>query len=544
MDKRTLLAMALSGAVLFFFSVFPMGGTKKLDAPVPEKSAQSVSAVKPSDVAPATTAPIPVPVTRATPNATERETTVVTDLFTAVFSSRGASLKKLTLNKYREEAASNAELVVLGANADPNLFNFTTQATGFNLPSNTNYNTNSDSVKLTGSEEKQLIFNYISNQGFTVRKIYTFNGSSYGIKLDTQVFNNSAAPLVGTVQHIMTYPAEPKVVDSRYETAGAYLYANKSIEINKNKDVSSASKKYENKVLWAGFADKFFLTSIMSENGNIAVAEVKKGAAGFLETIVSTPQFVVNSGQSTTLTNRIFVGPKDLYILKAQGNSLEASLDLGWFSAIATPLLYTLKFLYDYVGNYGLAIIIITVVLKALFFPLTHKSYKSMKDMQKIQPVMAELKEKYKDDRETMNKKVMELYKDNKVNPLGGCLPMVVQIPVFFALYKALMFSIELRHAPFYLWITDLSGPDNLIGHALGLPFVLGPLPVVMGATMFIQQKMTPTSMDPMQEKMMLALPLVFTVMFLSFPSGLVLYWLINNVLTIAQQMYINKQTT
>jgi len=282
----------------------------------------------------------------------------------------------------------------------------------------------------------------------------------------------------------------------------------------------------------------------MSENGNSAVAEVKKGAAGFLETIVSTPQFVVNSGQSTTLTNRIFVGPKDLYILKAQGNSLEASLDLGWFSAIATPLLYTLKFLYDYVGNYGLAIIIITVVLKALFFPLTHKSYKSMKDMQKIQPVMAELKEKYKDDRETMNKKVMELYKDNKVNPLGGCLPMVVQIPVFFALYKALMFSIELRHAPFYLWITDLSGPDNLIGHALGLPFVLGPLPVVMGATMFIQQKMTPTSMDPMQEKMMLASPLVFTVMFLSFPSGLVLYWLINNVLTIAQQMYINKQTT
>ena len=542
MDKRTLLAMALSGAVLFFFSVFPMGG-KKTDAPVSQKSVQSVPSAKSVEVS-ATTAVTPVVQDKsAVPSASERETKVVTDLFTAVFSSRGASLKKLTLNKYREDASAKAELVVLGANADPNLYNFATQATGFNLPANTNYNASSDSVKLTGSEEKQLTFNYISNQGFTVRKIYTFSGSTYGIKLETQVFNNSAAPIVGTIQHIMTYPAEPKVVDSRHETAGAFLYANKSIEINKNKDVSNASKKYENNVLWAGFADKFFLTSILSDNGNIAVAEVKKGAAGFLETMVSSPQFVVNSGQSTTLTNRLFVGPKDLYILKSQGNSLEASLDLGWFSAIATPLLYTLKYLYDYLGNYGLAIIIITVVLKALFFPLTHKSYKSMKDMQKIQPIMAELKEKYKDDRETMNKKVMELYKDNKVNPLGGCLPMVVQIPVFFALYKALMFSIELRHAPFCLWITDLSGPDNLIGHALGLPFVLGPLPVVMGATMFIQQKMTPSSMDPMQEKMMLALPLVFTVMFLSFPSGLVLYWLVNNVLTIAQQMYINKQT-
>jgi YidC/Oxa1 family membrane protein insertase len=153
-----------------------------------------------------------------------------------------------------------------------------------------------------------------------------------------------------------------------------------------------------------------------------------------------------------------------------------------------------------------------------------------MKDMQKLQPKMAELKEKHKDDKETLNKSIMELYRTHKVNPLGGCLPMIVQIPVFFALYKALMFSIELRHAPFMLWITDLSAKD---------PYYI--TPVIMGATMFIQQKMTPTSMDPMQAKMMLALPIVFTFMFLNFPSGLVLYWLVNNVLTIAQQAYINR---
>jgi YidC/Oxa1 family membrane protein insertase len=298
---------------------------------------------------------------------------------------------------------------------------------------------------------------------------------------------------------------------------------------------------YDKNLQWAGFADKYFLAAILSENNSIASVELKKNTAGFLQSTISSPQITVNSGQSITVAHKLFVGPKDIDILKAQGNSLEQSLDLGWFSVIAKPLLYTLKFFYRYVGNYGIAIIIITVILKAIFFPLTHKSYKSMKDMQKIQPMMTALKEKYKNDRDAMNKAVMELYRDHKVNPLGGCLPMVIQIPVFFALYKALMFSIELRHAPFFFWITDLSGPDNLFGQLLGLPFVIGPLPLVMGATMFIQQKMTPSNMDPVQAKMMLALPLVFTFMFLNFPSGLVLYWLLNNILTIGQQMYINK---
>jgi YidC/Oxa1 family membrane protein insertase len=249
-----------------------------------------------------------------------------------------------------------------------------------------------------------------------------------------------------------------------------------------------------------------------------------------MESIVTSPQITVNPGQFVTVTHRLFVGPKDIDILKSQGNSLEQSLDLGWFTVIAKPLLYTLKFFNGYVGNYGIAIIIITIILKVLFFPLTHKSYKSMKDMQKIQPKMAALKEKYKDDRDAMNKAVMELYREHKVNPMGGCLPMVVQIPVFFALYKALMFSIELRHAPFFLWVTDLADKD---------PYYV--TPVIMGITMFVQQKMTPSQMDPIQQKMMLALPVVFTFMFLSFPSGLVLYWLVNNILTIGQQMYINK---
>jgi len=193
-------------------------------------------------------------------------------------------------------------------------------------------------------------------------------------------------------------------------------------------------------------------------------------------------------------------------------------------------MLHALKFFYGYIPNFGIGIIIITVILKIVFFPLTHKSYKSMKEMSKLQPKMAALKEKFKNDKEGLNKAIMELYREHRVNPLGGCLPMIIQIPVFFALYKALMFSIELRHAPFMLWITDLSDKD---------PYYITPL--LMGLTMFIQQKMSPSNMDEMQQKIMLALPVVFTFMFLTFPSGLVLYWLVNNILTIGQQMYINK---
>jgi YidC/Oxa1 family membrane protein insertase len=316
--------------------------------------------------------------------------------------------------------------------------------------------------------------------------------------------------------------------------------ANNEVVFDKTASLAKEEKSFTKGVQWSAFADKYFINAVLAKNSSIQSVSLRD-VNGYLESRFNSNRLAINPGETATIPLQLYFGPKALDQLKAQGNRLEEVIDLGWFSAIAKPLLFALKFLYGYLHNYGLAIIIITVILKLLFFPLTHKSYKSMKEMQKLQPKMQAMKEKYKDDRDAMNKAVMELYKEHKVNPLGGCLPMVVQIPVFFALYKALMFSIELRHAPFYFWITDLSGPDALFSHLFGLPFTLGPLPLVMGATMFIQQKMTPSQMDPVQAKMMLALPVVFTFMFLNFPSGLVLYWLVNNVLTIAQQSYINK---
>jgi YidC/Oxa1 family membrane protein insertase len=239
----------------------------------------------------------------------------------------------------------------------------------------------------------------------------------------------------------------------------------------------------------------------------------------------------------------VYYGPMDLNILGKAGHKLPAAVDFGWFDIIAQPLLKCLKFFNRFTHNYGVDIIILTILIKLLFWPLTHKSYVSMQQMKKLQPKMQKIREKYKDDKEKMNQEVMQMYRTHKVNPVGGCLPMILQIPVFFALYRVLYCALAIRHAHFWLWINDLAAPDRLyVG--ITIPY-LGGLPVLtllMGVSMFVQQKMSPTTGDPRQEKMMLMMPVVFTVFFVNFPSGLGLYWLVNNVLSIGQQYYINKK--
>ena len=235
--------------------------------------------------------------------------------------------------------------------------------------------------------------------------------------------------------------------------------------------------------------------------------------------------------------------PNKVSLLKQLNIGAEKIVDFGWFDIIAKPMLWGMNWADTFTHNYGIDIILLTVLIKLIFYPLSVKSYKSMKEMQKMQPIVAKLKEKYKDDKEKLNKEMMEIYKTKGVNPLGGCLPMVIQIPVFFALYRVLMGAIEFRHAPFVFWIKDLASPENLFTLSVaGFSLPLRVLPLIMGITMVIQQKMQPTSVDPMQEKMMLFMPVVFTFLFWGFPTGLVLYWLVNNVISIGQQYYINKQ--
>jgi YidC/Oxa1 family membrane protein insertase len=296
-----------------------------------------------------------------------------------------------------------------------------------------------------------------------------------------------------------------------------------------------------NQLSWAAYEDTYFLCAIMPQSETGTVQFSSAGENKIVSTVSGTQEIIPAHG-SKTFKYTIYLGPKKLSVLQQVGANLDRVINFGWFDLIAKPALYLLNFFYRYLGNYGVAIILVTVLFKLLFWPITHKGMKSMKTMQKIQPKMAKLREKFKDDKEQLNQEMITLYKTYKINPLGGCLPMVLQIPVFFALYKVLLQTIELRHAPFMLWITDLSAPDRLL-IGFDIP-VLGGVPVLtllMGASMFLQQKMTPSAADPTQAKIMLFLPVIFTFMFLNFASGLVLYWFVNNLLSIGQQYFINK---
>jgi YidC/Oxa1 family membrane protein insertase len=533
MEKRLIVAVLLSIGVLYAYSfIFP---TPKPQPPVSaarnQASLASVSN-QPSPQAPAASVPAPQPVA-SQPNtaASARDITVDTDLYSAVFSSQGAGLKKLVLKKYKENLGPQGKDIVLVNETTPDRYALLSDSREFGISPSTVFNTSADNLKLARGGKGILEFTTVTPQGLQFKKIYSFSDDAYHIGLSEELQNVSAAKVDG-VLHLLQNERVliPKKGEGRYEVYGPSTLSDNKVNTDKLDNLLKAPVQYDKGVVWSAFADKYFMDAVIAEKGSIAAVRLTHPGTDALVRDISSPVISVPPGQSASVSYSLYYGPKDLDILKSQGNRLEEVIDYGWFAPISKPLIFALKFLYKYTGNYGFAIIIITFILKLLFFPLTHKSYKSMKEMQKLQPKMAELKEKFKNDRDAMNKAVMELYKTHKVNPMGGCLPMLVQIPVFFGLYRALMYSIELRHAPFLLWITDLSAKD---------PYMV--TPIVMGVTMFIQQKMTPSNMDPVQAKMMLALPVVFTFMFLNFPSGLVVYWLVNNVLTIAQQMYINK---
>jgi YidC/Oxa1 family membrane protein insertase len=283
-------------------------------------------------------------------------------------------------------------------------------------------------------------------------------------------------------------------------------------------------------VVWGSLQSKYFMTAAVPLSG--AAEKIRVAMNGdLLESVLVAPALQLPPGGYRQFDYLLFFGPKDHELLKVADHRLDEAVHFGFFDLLAKPLLYVLVFFYGFLKNYGLAIILLTVIIKLLFWPLTHKSFASMKAMQKLQPEMQKLRDKFKNDKERLNRELMELYKTHRVNPLGGCLPMLVQIPVFFALYKVLLDSIALRQAPFMLWLTDLSAKD---------PYYITPL--LMGASMFVQQKMTPTTADPMQAKIFMFMPVIFTFLFLNFPSGLVIYWLVNNLLTIAQQYYINRR--
>ena len=298
------------------------------------------------------------------------------------------------------------------------------------------------------------------------------------------------------------------------------------------KETPDTELERKGSVQWVALQDKYFLSVLMPKQATSALAK-KEG-----DKVVSAGVRMPAPSAGSSIALQLYAGPKEYDTLRSLNVGLEDTIDFGWFifgswtvvKSVAKPIFYVLRFIHDYTYNYGVTIILLTMAIKLLFVPLQYKSYKSMKMMQLIQPKVAAVQEKYKDDRDRLNKELIKLYRDQKVNPVGGCLPMILQMPVFVALFNILYMTIDLRQAPFVLWITDLSVQD---------PYYV--LPVIMGVTMVIQQKITPTTMDPTQAKIMLVLPVFMTFLFVNFPAGLVLYWLTNNVLTISQQVFTDR---
>ncbi|MGD2124600.1 MAG: membrane protein insertase YidC [Desulfobacteraceae bacterium] len=555
MEKRTILAFALSFLILLIWSFLfapkqeqaPTKGKpqKKDDVTVSESAEAPALKPKPPGVVREEDQTVLVPKI----GTEEKQVKVETPLYEAIISNAGGSIKSFKLKKYRVAADADAPLVELVnmKKEGESLLNVS-----FNQPSKQGakrlfYHVSDESLILdAGSSPRDLIFSAVTPDGLSIRKIFRIYPDRYPIDLLVSFSNNTEKDIRGNLKaSISNLPPEKK--KSYYSFVGLSLLLDDALEEMEPKKLKE-EKRFQGRIGWIAYEEDYFLTAIIPEDHSEANFSGHSLPSGIITGTYTSPPVSLGSRNQLSSHFTLYMGPRDVSILKQIGKNLDLAIDFGWFDIIAKPLLYSLRFFNQYVHNYGVSIIILTVLIKILFWPLTHKSYKSMKEMQKLQPLMAKIREKYKNDKQQMNKELMGLYKTYKVNPMGGCLPMVIQIPVFFALFRILGSAIELRHAPFMLWITDLSAPDRLFHFPFKIPFMSPPygipvLTLLMGLSMLIQQKMTPTPGDPTQAKVMMFLPLIFTVLFINFPSGLVLYWLINNVLSIGQQYRIIKKS-
>jgi YidC/Oxa1 family membrane protein insertase len=389
----------------------------------------------------------------------------------------------------------------------------------------------------TAQPEETVAFRAELGDGRTVHRLYRFRYSDYTFEVSTWV--DGLQPPAGSSMFLLWGPGLLRHTDDvgRQGQTGEHPRSYVSGKVlDKAPEKPGQSQIEQGQVAWTALADTYFAAVLLSKEPASDAVIIRRLEGDTLQVGLRTPLTQDRARQSV----RVYVGPKYQPLLEAVEPSLDKLIDLGFFSPLARPMLQFLRLLNGLVHNYGVTIMLATVLIKIAFWPLTQTSYKSMQAMQKLQPKLKELQVVYKDDRQALNRAMMQLYRENKVNPMGGCLPMVLQIPVFFAFYNALLYAIELRHAPFICWETELWW----IGRGICDLSVHDPsyvTPVLMGVTMFIQQKMTPVTGDPTQAKIMQFMPLIFLMFFLNAPAGLVLYWLVNNVLSIAQQLLINR---
>jgi YidC/Oxa1 family membrane protein insertase len=547
LEKRLLLAFVLSLAVFIGWGAFM---AQFQPPPVEQTDGQSqvpVTAQSPSVSGSATSSGTATPAVSSRPQSgssqpmtapvavnpfpgEEKEIQVDVGQTHYVFSNRGGALKQILLPRFNNDDGDTINLIDNPDNLTPALSLKSDDAEVTSILQNAYYEPSTTSLVLGESNpEAVLTFTLKHESGLEVLREYKFRYNDYAMEIKTRI---TALPLaVKNLQYqIVLGPGMGGKISSQTDYivfSGATVFINNERVEHPPEDLT-APVYHRGDLQWVAFQNKYFGSALVPVQGSKAGVVFKEKDQVFVGLEYESVQ------SAATASHIFYAGTKELEVLEEKGNHLVRMIDYGWFgnkfAFLVKPLLKVLAFFYGVTQNYGWSIIFLTIIIKLLFFPLTHKSFKSMKGMTKIQPYVKVIQERNKDDRKQMNEELLELYKKHKVNPVGGCLPMLLQIPVFIALYHALFFSIELRGAPFIGWITDLSVAD---------PYYV--TPVLMGITMFLQQRMTPSIGDPMQQKIMMFLPIVFTFLFVSFPAGLVIYWTVNNMLTISQQYYIYK---
>lgn len=459
---------------------------------------------------------------------------VQTDLVYAEIDTLGGDVRRLELLKHHDTQDKSKNLVLL--EDDPKrLYVAQSGLIGNDLPTHkTLFSAATTQYKLAeGANEVQVRLTWAGANGVKVDKVFTFRRNSYVVDVAYEIHNGSATRLDPHSYFQLVRNGQPPIGDPKFITTytGPAVYTEKEkFQKLSFSDVDKGKATYpkQSNDGWVAMIQLYFLGAWLPVNDQSREYYAKKLGEDLYNVGVVLPVGAIEPGSTKKITVPLYAGPQEQDHLSKVAPGLDLVVDYGVLTVISAPLFWILALLNKLVHNWGVAIILLTVLIKLVFYPLSAKSYRSMAQMRVLGPKLQKLKEQYGDDRQRLHTAMMELYKTEKVNPLGGCLPVVVQIPVFIALYWALLNSVEMRQAPFMLWINDLSTPD---------PYYV--LPIIMGITMIIQTKLNPTPPDPIQAKVMMIMPIAFSVFFFFFPAGLVLYWVVNNVLSIAQQWYV-----
>lgn len=497
---------------------------------------QPVSSELPQAEETAQTGDIPGTATQALQQA--KLVTVKTDVLDVIIDTKGGDIIQVALPQYKATLGSELPFILLEQTTNRT---YVSQSglVGKNGPDASpegrpTYSITQNEFVLDGQETVNVDLTYTDKNGVQITKRYVFTQGSYEIGLEFIVNNQSteawAANLFGQIKRDASQDPTQSTDMGMQSYLGAVFSTAEDPYIKYDfDDIEDEQFSQSSKDGWVAMSQHYFLSAWIPAPGTDYSYQSRKLNGNYIVGFLS-PDFQVNAGESQSVTANFYAGPKDQALMEQASENLKLTVDYGWLWWVASPLYWLLTKIYSFVGNWGLAIIGITIVVKAALFHLNAKAFKSMAKMRKFGPEMQRLKELYGDDRQKMSQEMMKLYQKEKINPLGGCLPIVAQMPIFIALYWVLMESVELRHAEF-LYLADLSVKD---------PYFI--LPIIMGASMFIQQQLNPTPPDPMQAKIMKMLPILFTFFFLWFPAGLTLYWVVNNILSIAQQYVINKQ--